>query len=129
AHSTPWVSTIGNHEADSANYFSYMSLPGNERYFSLPFANADIVCLDSNSWIQKGRDSPQLNWLTEHLAAPRNATWTFVVFHHPLFSAHATRPINPLRWDWSRTFLDPANHVDGVLTGHDHFYARNYRMG
>jgi hypothetical protein len=26
-------------------------------------------------------------------------------------------------------FLDPANRIDGVLTGHDHFYARNYRMG
>jgi hypothetical protein len=129
AHSTPWVSTIGNHEMDSANYFSYMALPGNEHYFSFPFANAEIVCLDSNSWIEKGRDSPQGKWLTEHLAAPRDATWTFVVFHHPLFSAHATRPIIPLRWDWAPIFLDPANHVDGVLTGHDHFYARNYRMG
>jgi hypothetical protein len=34
-----------------------------------------------------------------------------------------------LRWDWSPVFLDPANRVDGVLTGHDHFYARNFRMG
>jgi acid phosphatase type 7 len=129
ARSTPWVSTIGNHEADSENYFSYMALPGNERYFAFNFANADIVCLDSNAWIAKGRDSAQVKWLTEHLAAKRDATWTFVAFHHPLFSAHATRPIIPLRWDWAPIFLDPANGVDGVLTGHDHFYARNYRMG
>lgn len=129
ARSTPWVSTIGNHEMDSENYFSYMALPGNERYFAFDFANADIVCLDSNAWIAKGRDSDQVKWLTEHLAAKRDATWTFVVFHHPLFSAHATRPISPLRWDWAPIFLDPANRVDGVLTGHDHFYARNYRMG
>src|SRR5207248_8925810 len=33
ARSIPWVSTIGNHESDSENYFSYMALPGNERYF------------------------------------------------------------------------------------------------
>jgi hypothetical protein len=129
ARSVPWVSTIGNHERDSDNYFSYMALPGNERYFSLEFANADIVCLNSNSWIERGRDSQQFQWLTEHLGKPRPATWTFVVFHHPLFSAHATRPINPLRWDWAPVFLDPANRVDGVLTGHDHFYARDYRMG
>ena len=55
--------------------------------------------------------------------------YSFVVFHHPLFSAHATRPINSLRWDWAPLFLDPASRVDAVLTGHDHFYARNWRMG
>src|SRR5713101_41696 len=31
--------------------------------------------------------------------------------------------------DWAPLFLEPANGVDGVITGHDHFYARNYRMG
>jgi hypothetical protein len=129
ARSVPWVSTIGNHENDADNYFSYMALPGNEHYFAFDYANASIVCLDSNAWIQKGRDSAQVQWLTDYLGKKRPATWTFVVFHHPLFSAHATRPINPLRWDWAPLLIDPANHVDGVLNGHDHFYARNYRMG
>jgi hypothetical protein len=129
AHSVPWVSTIGNHERDADNYFSYMALPGNEHYFNLDYANASIVCLDSNSWIAKGRDSAQFQWMTDFLGRPRAATWTFVVFHHPLFSAHLTRPINSLRWDWAPFLLDPANRVDGVLTGHDHFYARNFRMG
>jgi hypothetical protein len=129
ADHTPWVSTIGNHERDSANYFSYMALPGNERHFGFDYANAHIVCLDSNTWIERGRDSKQYEWLAEHLKKARPATWTFVAFHHPIFSAHANRPINTLRWDWAPVFLDPANRVDGVLTGHDHFYARNFRMG
>jgi hypothetical protein len=129
AHSVPFVTTIGNHEEDAENYFNYVSLPGNERYFGLDFANAHIVCLDSNAWIAKGRDSQQTRWLLEDLRTKRDSTWTFVAFHHPLFSAHATRPIAALRWDWSPILLDPDNHVDGVLTGHDHFYARNYRMG
>ncbi len=129
AHSVAWVSTIGNHERDADNYFSYMALPGNEHYFGIDFANAHFICLDSNAWIEKGRDSEQYRWLVEHLRQPRRAAWTFVVFHHPLFSAHATRPIIPLRWDWAPVLLDPANHVDAVLTGHDHFYARNHRMG
>jgi hypothetical protein len=129
AHSVPWVSTIGNHERDADNYFSYMALPGNEHFFGFDYANAHIICLDSNAWIEKGRDSQQYEWLASHLKEPRPATWTFVAFHHPLFSAHATRPINSLRWDWAPIFLEPASHVDGVLTGHDHFYARNYRMG
>jgi hypothetical protein len=129
AHSVPWISTIGNHERDSANYFSYMALPGNERYFGFDYANAHFVCLDSNAWIEKGRDSEQYRWLTAHLREQREATWNFVAFHHSLFSAHATRPVLPLRWDWAPVLLDPANHVDAVLTGHDHFYSRNYRMG
>ncbi len=127
--SVPWISTIGNHEADADNYFSYAALPGNERHFGFDYGNAHFVCLDSNGWMAKdGRDVKQRRWLEDHLRKPRGATWTFVVFHHPLFSAHATRPINPLRWDWAPVFLDPANRVDGVLNGHDHFYARNYPM-
>jgi hypothetical protein len=129
ARSVPWVSTIGNHERDADHYFSYMALPGNEHYFGFDFGNAHFVCLDSNAWIEKGRDSQQLNWLTDHLRQPRAATWTFVAFHHPLFSAHFNRSINPIRWDWAPVLLSPANRVDGVLAGHDHFYARNYRMG
>jgi Calcineurin-like phosphoesterase/Purple acid Phosphatase, N-terminal domain len=129
ARSTPWVSTIGNHERDAADYFSYMAQPGNKHYFALDYGSAHIVCLDSNSWIEKGRDSKQGEWLVEHLAEKRAGTWTFVVFHHPLFSAHAARPIAPLRWDWAPLLLDPAHRVDAVLTGHDHFYARNYNMG
>jgi hypothetical protein len=129
ARSVPWVSTIGNHERDSANYFSYMALPGNERYFGFDFANARIVCLDSNGWIERGRDSKEFQWMSAHLREPRQAKWTFVAFHHPLFSAHATRPINSLRWDWAPLLLDRESGVDAVLTGHDHFYARNYPMG
>jgi hypothetical protein len=129
ARTTPWVSTIGNHEADAERYFSYVSLPGNERYFSFDFGNAHIVCLDSNAWIEKGRDSKQYQWLADDLATKRDTTWTFVVFHHVLFSAHATRPINPLRWEWAPLLIDPANRVDAVLNGHDHFYARSYRIG
>jgi 3',5'-cyclic AMP phosphodiesterase CpdA len=129
AHSVPWVSTIGNHERDSAHYFSYMALPGNERYFGFDYANAHIVCLDSNAWIEKGRDSEQFRWLEGDLSQQRETTWTFVAFHHALFSAHARRPVNSLRWDWAPLLLDPAHRVDGVLNGHDHFYARNWRMG
>src|SRR5205823_5045503 len=91
AGTVPWVSTIGNHEQDSENYFSYMALPGNERFFALDYGNAQIICLDSNTWIERGRDSKQYEWLTTHLRAGRAATWTFVAFHHPLFSAHDNR--------------------------------------
>jgi 3',5'-cyclic AMP phosphodiesterase CpdA len=127
--SVPWVSTIGNHERNADEYFSYVALPGNERYFTLDWANVRLLCLDSNSWVQKGRDSEQGRFLARELARKRDADWTFAVFHHPLFSAHVNRPAIALRWEWAPLFLDPAHRVDAVLTGHDHFYARMYRMG
>jgi hypothetical protein len=129
APSVPWISTIGNHEADAENYFSYVALPGNERFFAFDFANARFFCLDSNAWIEKGRDSKQYQWLQEALRQPRQAQWAFAVFHHPLFSGHRTRPINPLRWDWAPLLTDPEAKLDGVLTGHDHFYARCFPIG
>lgn len=129
ARSVPWVSTIGNHEADAENYFSYVALPGNERYYTFQFANAHFICLDSNGWIEKGRDSKQYKWLEEKLAEVPGTDWTFVVFHHPLFSGHKTRPINPLRWEWAPLLVNPLHKVDAVLNGHDHFYCRTFPIG
>jgi hypothetical protein len=105
ARSVPWVATIGNHENDSQHFFSYVALPDGLRYFAFDYANAHFVCLDSNAWIEKGRDSEQYGWLEQHLKKKRAATWTFVVFHHPLFSAMSYRPSDPLRWDWAPLLL------------------------
>lgn len=129
AGSLPWISAPGNHERDDANYFSYVSLPGNEHYYGFDYANAHFVGLDSNPWTARGPGSDQFAWLARHLREKRDATWTFVLFHHPLFSAHAGRAINSVRWDWAPLLLDPESRVDVVLNGHDHFYARNYPMG
>jgi hypothetical protein len=128
ARSTPWVATIGNHERDADHFFSYMAQAGNQHFFGMDYGSAHFICLDSNAWIAKGRDSKQGQWLAEQLSQKRDG-WTFAVFHHTLFSAHASRPIEPLRWEWAPLLLDPAHHVDAVFTGHDHFYARNFNMG
>ncbi|HEV3261126.1 MAG TPA: metallophosphoesterase [Gemmataceae bacterium] len=128
ASGVPWVGAIGNHDSDR-DFSSYMALPGRTRFFALDYASAHFIVLDSNPGAKKGPGSEQFRWLSADLQQKRPATWTFVVFHHPLFSAHWNRPIDPLRWDWAPTLLDPDHHVDGMLTGHDHFYARDYRLG
>ena len=111
AHSVPWVSTIGNHERDADNYFSYMALPGNEHFFGFDYANAHIICLDSNAWIEKGRDSPQYEWLASHLKEPRPATWTFVAFQQPALGLGADLPRPGQSCGWRayrpRSFLCP----------------------
>lgn len=128
AASVPWISVLGNHEHDASAYFDYVALPGNKRNFALDYANLHLIGLDSNAWAWQASPQP-LAWLTQDLGRSRDQAWTFVVFHHPLFSAHATRPINALRWTWAPVLLDPRHHVDAVLTGHDHFYSRNLRIG
>jgi len=126
AATVPYLTALGNHEGNAKHYFDYFSHPGNERYFAFPFANARLICLDSNSWIARGRESEQYKWLEEELKRPTDAAWTFVAFHHPLFSAHATREINSLRWDWAPLLCEAGSPVDAILTGHDHFYARSF---
>src|SRR5262249_31191362 len=78
AAKVPLISTIGNHEMDSANYFSYAALPDQQHYYGFDYANAHFVGLDSTAWLQKeGHDRQQLKWLEDHLKQPRSATWTF----------------------------------------------------
>lgn len=124
----PIMGVLGNHEADSPLYFSYFALPGNERYYLFEYGNARFVCLDSNmgegkvAWAKE-----QEKWLEEQLRQLDDSTWNFVVFHQPLFSAHATRPISPLRWRWTPQLLTHTVHL--VFNGHDHFYARSWPIG
>lgn len=145
----PIITVLGNHERDSPYYFQYFALPGNERYYHFRYANARFLCLDSNVQMAGGSGRPdsraggadqasrgsarkapwadqQLAWLQEQLQQLDDSTWNFVVCHQPLFSAHATRPISPLRWQWTPLLLDPRHPVDMVLSGHDHFYARTW---
>lgn len=123
----PVLTSLGNHEQKSGNYFEYLALPGKEQYYSLDFGNAHIVVLDSNTWGTSARDSEQYQWLREDLSQKRPTRWTVVGFHHPLFSAHDKRAINPARWDWCPLLEDMG--MDLVLTGHDHFYCRTWPIG
>ncbi len=121
---------LGNHEQNAVHYYNYHSLPDDqgEVYYSFDYANAHFIALNSNT-----RDAPfqlgdpQTEWLIADLKAHRNATWTFVFFHHPLFRAHATRGITPQRWVWQPIFDEYG--VDLVISGHDHYYMRSYAIG
>lgn len=123
----PVLTSLGNHEQNAGNYYEYLALPGKEQYFSIDFGSAHIIALDSNTWGASARASEQFRFVQEDLTRKRSTRWNLVFFHHPLFSSHDKRSINPARWDWCPLFekLD----MDLVLTGHDHFYHRCWNIG
>lgn len=76
---------------------------------------ADVLSRDADGLEQAA-------WLQDRLAAPGNATWTFLHGHHPLYSngehgnAHLESP--PLE-AWLRDVVCSGG-VDVLLSGHDH---------
>ncbi|HOE12662.1 MAG TPA: metallophosphoesterase [bacterium] len=124
AASTTWFTVPGNHEQESENYYNYVSLPGNEMWWSTDYANVHIIGLDS--CLPGGEDSEQYKWLVQDIQKNRQE-WTIVLFHHPLFNVHPTRPMPDFKWTWQSLFQEYG--VDLAVSGHDHHYHRTYPIG
>lgn len=111
-------------------YLQLLDLPENgpesisqKRVYSFRYGNALFLILDSNHRLTAG---DQARWIDEQLAANADATWKFVVYHHPAFSAGPRRDNPEVREIWGRIF--DRHHVDVALQGHDHSYMRTYPM-
>lgn len=125
---------LGNHEANSDNYFEFFDLPGNERWFSYDIGPVHIIHLDCHfSSLQP--DSEQYAWLQSDLA--QSATpWKIVVVHSPFFSSgphgHLNKDGLPAETAMAqlRTHVLPLLEQHGVnlvFAGHDHFYERSHK--
>jgi hypothetical protein len=122
----PSVATPGNHEYPSRALsmfwkpqfaFPENGVPGLERScYWFDYQGARIVSLNSNEKIEE-----QAKWLDGVLS--RNPQkWTFVTFHHPVYSTAAGRDNPEVRRLW-QPILQKHN-VAIVLQGHDHTYGR-----
>lgn len=131
-------STPGNHEYEplyegqdddmeklSIQWRPQFTLPENgpegienlkENVYYMDFQGVRMISLNSNE-----HQKEQAEWLRKVLSDNPNR-WTIVTFHHPLYSASDGR--SNTKW---RNLLKPILdefHVDLVLQGHDHSYAR-----
>jgi calcineurin-like phosphoesterase family protein len=93
--------------------------------FSFDYGNAHWTVIDSNPYVD-WTDSTLRDWLTKDLANAKNATWRFVMYHHPCFSSSRAhyeqqqmRLISPI--------LEQGK-VDIVFAGHVHNYQRTYPL-
>lgn len=91
-----------------------------ESAYWLDYQGTRFIVLNSNEEREIQRD-----WLEQVLSTNDNR-WTIVTFHHPVYSAAARRDNAKLRRLWQPVF--DKYHVDLVLQGHDHTYARSKLM-
>jgi acid phosphatase type 7 len=116
-------------KASEANRKAFLDGAG-EKYprmsnFSFDYGNAHWTVLDSNPYVE-WNDSLLKDWVIKDLATAQNATWRFVLLHHPGFnSSRAHYEQQQMR------LLSPIfekGNVDIVFAGHVHNYQRSYPM-
>jgi acid phosphatase type 7 len=116
-------------KASDANRKAFLDGAG-EKYpqmtnFSFDYGNAHWTVLDSNPYVE-WNDSLLKDWVIKDLAAAQNASWRFVLLHHPGFnSSRAHYEQQQMR------LLSPIfekGNVDVVFAGHVHNYQRSYPM-
>ncbi len=104
------------------HWFATFAFPENgpeslhETCYYVDYQGARIVVLNSNQ-----EQQTQADWLEKILAEP-GPRWKILAFHHPIFSSATGRDNKSLRELWQPIF--DRHHVDVVLQGHDHTYAR-----
>jgi 3',5'-cyclic AMP phosphodiesterase CpdA len=93
--------------------------------YSFDYGNAHWLVLDSNPYVDYTDKSLQ-EWVANDLAKAKDATWKFVMFHHPGFNSSRehfeqqhTRLMSP---------IFEAGKVDVVFNGHVHNYQRSFPL-
>jgi 3',5'-cyclic AMP phosphodiesterase CpdA len=123
----PLFPSPGNHDANSQHYFDAFVLPGNERWYAFDWGNVRVICLQIDAIMPFGKQSEQVLWLEEALAA-NTQEWVIVVFHVPPYDAVSDDAMNyavrvnivPLLERYS---------VDLVINGDSHNYQRSVVNG
>lgn len=121
------ITVPGNHEYQGGDCQMYLEMftlpegsPVGEKAYTIEYSNALFVMLDSNI-----SATTQAEWLDKVLGES-DATWKFVVYHHPAYSSAPRRNNLGVRKVWGPIF--DKHHVDVALQGHDHAYLRTYPM-
>lgn len=96
-------------------------IPGTEETsYTFDYQGVRFIMINSND-----RVTEQAAWM-EPLLANNPNRWTVVAFHHPIYSAGRDRDDRTTREAFLPLF--DRYHVDLVLTGHDHTYARSRKL-
>ena len=81
----PFYTSLGNHEGNHEMYYRYLSLPGNEAWYS--FTHGDVEFFAINSSFNYREGSLQYNWLEEALGAS-TSQWKVIFLPSPALRVH-----------------------------------------
>ena len=126
----PVATTVGNHDADNANYTYHFNRAnasdlgsngtvGGDYWFK--HDNALFIMLNT----QDTNVEEHKQFIEQTVAANKDCKWRIVTLHQDIYGSaeHSNEPeITNLRYQLAPIFED--NKVDVVLTGHDHAYSR-----
>ena len=126
----PVATTVGNHDADNANYTYHFNTAnaselgsngkvGDDYWFK--HDNALFIMLNT----QDTNVEEHRQFIEQTVAANKDCKWRIVTLHQDIYGSaeHSNEPeITNLRYQLAPIFED--NKVDVVLTGHDHAYSR-----
>jgi len=93
--------------------------------YSFDYGNSHWLVLDGN-YYTKWNDPSWRKWVEEDLEKAKAATWRFVTFHQPGFSAD-NQHFNEQRMRLLSDIFQK-EHVDIVFAGHAHDYQRTYPL-
>ena len=115
--------------ASDANRHAFVEAAGDAyprmANFSFDYGNAHWTILDSNPYVN-WTDASLKSWIASDLASAQNATWRFVVFHHPGFNSSRVHYEEQQMRLLAPTF--EAGKVDIVFNGHVHNYQRSFPL-
>lgn len=131
AQSNAVATTVGNHDADNANYQYHFNVPnlsnlgdnkkvGGDYYFTY----GDVLFMMLNT--QDTNSAEHIQFIKETVAENADCKWKVVTLHQDIYGSaeHSNEPeIVNLRYALTPTFEKYG--VDAVLTGHDHAYSRS----
>ena len=112
-HNKSMFAAVGNHDLPYSSFSAYLSLPGNERWYSFYEGDVQFIALDSND----ASNLTQFLWLMNELS--KESKWKIAIFHHPCLISGYHIPSLPLKL-WMLLFH--LKGVDAVFMGHQHYY-------
>ena len=129
--SLPVATTVGNHDADNANYTYHFNrtnaselgsnkVVGGDYYFK--YGNALFIMLNT----QDTNVAEHKQFIEQTVAANKDCKWRIVTLHQDIYGSaeHSNEPeITNLRYQLTPIFEQ--NDIDAALTGHDHAYSRS----
>jgi len=129
----PFYPVLGNHEANSPNYYRYFHLPDNgstempERFWSMDYANVRVIGLDSNLLILGGEQEDFLERALTEACTDETIDFVFAELHHahrselwPVGEARLATQVANRMTRFSDECAKPSIH----FYGHTHGYSR-----